>query len=66
MWTARSAPFAMNAPPSAGPADEPAPAKAGGYRDRDFDTRLGTLNLRIPKLRQGGYFPPFLEKPQNQ
>lgn len=32
-----------------------------GYRDRDFDTRLGTLNLRIPKLRQGSYFPPFLE-----
>jgi transposase-like protein len=51
----------MNAPPSAGPVDEPAPAKAGGYRDRDFDTRLGTLNLRIPKLRQGSYFPPFLE-----
>lgn len=32
-----------------------------GYRDRAFDTRLGTLNLRIPKLRQGSYFPPFLE-----
>lgn len=32
-----------------------------GYRDRDFDTRLGRLNLRIPKLRQGSYFPPFLE-----
>src|SRR5919107_235848 len=32
-----------------------------GYRDRNFDTRLGTLQLRIPKLRQGSYFPPFLE-----
>ncbi len=32
-----------------------------GYRDRSFDTRLGTLQLRIPKLRQGSYFPPFLE-----
>lgn len=32
-----------------------------GYRDRALDTRLGTLNLRIPKLRQGSYFPPFLE-----
>lgn len=32
-----------------------------GYRDRSLDTRLGTLNLRIPKLRQGSYFPPFLE-----
>src|SRR4051795_2837351 len=32
-----------------------------GYRDRTFDTRLGSLSLRIPKLRQGSYFPPFLE-----
>ena len=32
-----------------------------GYRDRALDTRLGTLQLRIPKLRQGSYFPPFLE-----
>ena len=26
-----------------------------------LETRLGTLSLRIPKLRQGSYFPPFLE-----
>ena len=32
-----------------------------GYRDRTLDTRLGTLALRVPKLRQGSYFPPFLE-----
>jgi putative transposase len=33
-----------------------------GYRDRALDTRLGTLQLRIPKLRAGpSYFPPFLE-----
>src|SRR5258707_15852066 len=32
-----------------------------GYRDRSLDTRLGPLSLRIPKLRQGSYFPPFLE-----
>lgn len=32
-----------------------------GYRERTLDTRLGTLNLRIPKLRHGSYFPPFLE-----
>ena len=32
-----------------------------GYRGRTFDTRLGALQLRIPKLRQGSYFPPFLE-----
>jgi len=34
---------------------------ANGYRDRTLDTRLGPLSLRIPKLRQGSYFPPFLE-----
>src|ERR1041384_3261741 len=32
-----------------------------GYRDRALDPRLGTLQLRVPKLRQGSYFPPFLE-----
>ncbi len=32
-----------------------------GYRDRALDTRLGTLNLKVPKLRQGSYFPGFLE-----
>jgi transposase-like protein len=32
-----------------------------GYRDRCLDTRLGPLSLRIPKLRQGSYYPPFLE-----
>jgi putative transposase len=32
-----------------------------GYRERTLDTRLGSLQLRVPKLRQGSYFPPFLE-----
>ena len=32
-----------------------------GYRDRSLDTRVGSLQLRIPKLRQGSSFPPFLE-----
>ena len=32
-----------------------------GFRDRTLETRLGALQLRIPKLRQGSYFPPFLE-----
>ena len=32
-----------------------------GYRPRAFDTRLGTLELKIPKLRKGSYFPAFLE-----
>jgi len=36
-------------------------AYRNGYRDRSLDTRLGSLQLRVPKLRQGSYFPPFLE-----
>lgn len=32
-----------------------------GYRPRPWDTRVGTLDLRIPKLREGSYFPSLLE-----
>ena len=31
-----------------------------GYRHRDFDTRAGTLDVAIPKLRSGRYFPDWL------
>jgi transposase-like protein len=36
-------------------------AYRNGYRPRRWDTRAGTIDLRIPKLRQGSYLPTFLE-----
>ncbi|NCD19828.1 MAG: IS256 family transposase [Actinobacteria bacterium] len=34
--------------------------RRNGYRHRDFDTRAGTIDVAIPKLRQGSYFPDWL------
>ena len=31
-----------------------------GYRQRDFDTQAGTIEVAIPKLRSGSYFPDWL------
>jgi transposase-like protein len=35
-------------------------AQRNGYRHRDLDTRVGTIDVQIPKLRQGTYFPEWL------
>jgi len=37
-----------------------------GYRERDWDTRVGTIELAIPKLRQGSYFPDWLLAPRRR
>lgn len=44
-----------------GARDEERVNQRNGYRDRVFETRLGSLDLAIPKLREGSYFPSFLE-----
>lgn len=35
-------------------------ARRNGYRHRDLDTRVGTIDVAIPKLRTGTYFPEWL------
>ena len=37
------------------------PTHRNGYRPRRWDTRAGEIELQIPKIRQGSYFPSFLE-----
>ena len=37
-----------------------------GYRDRRWDTRAGTIDLKVPKLRSGSYFPDWLLEPRRR
>ncbi len=37
-----------------------------GYRERQLDTRLGTLELQVPKLREGSYFPGWILEPRRR
>ena len=32
-----------------------------GYREREWDTRVGTIELRVPRVRDGSYFPSLLD-----
>ena len=40
--------------------------RRNGYRERTFDTRVGTMELAIPKLREGAYFPDWLLEPRRR
>jgi len=40
--------------------------RRNGYRERRWDTRVGTIDLAIPKLRKGTYFPEWLLKPRRR
>lgn len=40
--------------------------RRNGYRRREWDTRAGTVELAIPKLRQGSYFPSWLLEPRRR
>jgi putative transposase len=43
---------------------ERTPGRTGqrnGYRERSWDTRVGTVELKVPRVREGGYFPSLLE-----
>jgi len=40
--------------------------RRNGYRERDWDTRVGSVGLAVPKLREGSYFPDWLLQPRRR
>jgi putative transposase len=40
--------------------------RRNGYRDRPWDTRVGSIELAVPKLREGSYFPDWLLQPRRR
>src|SRR3954454_3000417 len=40
--------------------------RCNGYRERDWDTRVGSIELAVPKLREGSYFPDWLLQPRRR
>jgi putative transposase len=40
--------------------------RRNGYRERDWDTRVGSIELALPKLRAGTYFPDWLLEPRRR
>jgi len=40
--------------------------RRNGYRERDWDTRAGSIELAVPKLREGSYFPAWLLQPRRR
>ena len=40
--------------------------RRNGYRERDWDTRVGSIELAVPKLREGAYFPDWLLQPRRR
>src|SRR3989454_8730512 len=41
-------------------------SRRNGYRERDWDTRVGSIELAVPKLREGSYFPDWLLQPRRR
>jgi transposase-like protein len=40
--------------------------RRNGYRERPWDTRVGSIELAVPKLREGSYFPDWLLQPRRR